>query len=676
MRTLIIGVAMAVAVLAGLYALMWHYGPTPQAVPDVAVAPQPTSVDGGASEAVSSVDVAQTTTPPVEVGDDAHAPEPATARPVGTSERPVTEPVATPQEAQPADETDTEPPADAPTAPIAAVSDDTETGAADVPRPSAAPVFEEADAVAEPPVAAPEAAPPVADPADAADATSQTATAFEEADVAGEAPAVAELAGDEAATDRLRADTAEIAEETEDVVAAAERGSPIDTPVDSPAVDDGASSEPTEPAPTDVAETETSGLSERVEERGNDREADIQAPISPSAPAQPVAVEEQPSSEPPSEGEAALAEAPAETDGTVETDGGIEAASVASVAFEDREEPPAPGPAAVPEAIETDVDDRQVAALPPDPAVSSPDSVPPTFDAVRVNAFGDLVIAGRAMPNARVVVSDGDLEIGRAVADDRGEFVLFSPTPLAPGSYELGLVAYGPDADMPVLSEQVVVLVVPAPGRDIVGRDADGDEDRQRPLALLSAREALGPTMVLEAPDTAPAAAVGQETPVPARLRAEAPADVAIDVVDYDEGGEVIVSGRSRPDSQVRLYLNNDLVASAEADAAGTYRLRPQQVIAPGVYELRVDQVDPAGQVTARAATPFQRVEPVEAGPGERLVVVQPDNNLWTIARLIYGSGFRYTVLYQANRDQIVDPDLIYPGQVFTVPAVDDAGPG
>ena len=662
MRTLIIGVAMAVAVLAGLYALMWHYGPTPQTVPDVAVAPQPTSVDVGASEAVSSVDVAQPTTPPVEVGDDTHAPEPATGQidDAGT--------------VGPVVQTDTEPPAGAPTAPIAAVSDDAETEA-DVPPPSAAPVFEEADAVAEPPVAAPEAAPTVADPADAADATSQTATAFEEADVAGEEPAVAELAGDEAATDRLPADAAEIVEETEDV-AAVERGSPIDTPVDSPAVDDGASSEPTEPAPTDVAETDTSGLSERGEERGNDREADIQAPISPSAPPQPVAVEEQPASEPPSGGEAALVEAPAETDGTVEMDGAVEAASVASVAFEDREEPPAPGPAAVPEAIETDVDDQQVAALPPDPAVGSPDSVPPTFDAVRVNAFGDLVIAGRAMPNARVVVSDGDLEIGRAVADDRGEFVLFSPTPLAPGSYELGLVAYGPDADMPVLSEQVVVLVVPAPERDIVGRDADGDEDRQRPLALLSAREALGPTMVLEAPDTAPAAAVGQETPVPARLTAEPPADVAIDVVDYDEGGEVIVSGRSRPDSQVRLYLNNDLVASAEADAAGTYRLRPQQVIAPGVYELRVDQVDPAGQVTARAATPFQRVEPVEAGPGERLVVVQPDNNLWTIARLIYGSGFRYTVLYQANRDQIVDPDLIYPGQVFTVPAVDDAGPG
>ena len=51
-------------------------------------------------------------------------------------------------------------------------------------------------------------------------------------------------------------------------------------------------------------------------------------------------------------------------------------------------------------------------------------------------------------------------------------------------------------------------------------------------------------------------------------------------------------------------------------------------------------------------------------------VVIQPGNNLWRISRIIYGKGHEYTVIYQANRDAIRNPDLIYPGQIFTTPGV------
>lgn len=55
--------------------------------------------------------------------------------------------------------------------------------------------------------------------------------------------------------------------------------------------------------------------------------------------------------------------------------------------------------------------------------------------------------------------------------------------------------------------------------------------------------------------------------------------------------------------------------------------------------------------------------------PEGRSIVVQPGNSLWRIAMKSYGDGFRYTTIYQANREQIRDPDLIYPGQIFALPA-------
>ena len=55
-------------------------------------------------------------------------------------------------------------------------------------------------------------------------------------------------------------------------------------------------------------------------------------------------------------------------------------------------------------------------------------------------------------------------------------------------------------------------------------------------------------------------------------------------------------------------------------------------------------------------------------------VIVQPGNSLWRIARRTYGQGLQYTVIYEANKDRIGDPNLIYPGQIFTVPKSKSSG--
>ena len=57
-----------------------------------------------------------------------------------------------------------------------------------------------------------------------------------------------------------------------------------------------------------------------------------------------------------------------------------------------------------------------------------------------------------------------------------------------------------------------------------------------------------------------------------------------------------------------------------------------------------------------------------DTGRKIQAITVQPGNTLWAISRDKYGEGVLYVRIFQANRDRIRDPDLIYPGQVFTVP--------
>ncbi len=56
--------------------------------------------------------------------------------------------------------------------------------------------------------------------------------------------------------------------------------------------------------------------------------------------------------------------------------------------------------------------------------------------------------------------------------------------------------------------------------------------------------------------------------------------------------------------------------------------------------------------------------------PKEILYTVVKGDHLWGIARKKehYGNGFAWPVIYRANRDQIKNPDLIYPKQIFKIP--------
>lgn len=143
---------------------------------------------------------------------------------------------------------------------------------------------------------------------------------------------------------------------------------------------------------------------------------------------------------------------------------------------------------------------------------------------------------------------------------------------------------------------------------------------------------------------------------------------VAVDVIDYDDKGEVVFSGRSDPGARVEVYIDDKSVGGVGADADGRWTMRPEAPVAPGSYQLRVDKVAAGGTVEARVAFPFVRANPLTELPNNRLVVIQPGNNLWRIATRVYGSGVRYVEIFDANKDQILDPDLIFPGQVFGLP--------
>ncbi len=158
---------------------------------------------------------------------------------------------------------------------------------------------------------------------------------------------------------------------------------------------------------------------------------------------------------------------------------------------------------------------------------------------------------------------------------------------------------------------------------------------------------------------------------------------VSLDAITYDAAGEVQLSGRGGggEGGAVRVYLDNRPILTTEITEDGQWRTNLPEVES-GVYTLRVDQLRQDGTVASRIETPFQREDAEQlasvaaevaasdtaSAPRLRAITVQPDMTLWQIATDTYGEGNLYVRVFEANRDVIRDPDLIYPGQVFTLP--------
>ena len=342
-----------------------------------------------------------------------------------------------------------------------------------------------------------------------------------------------------------------------------------------------------------------------------------------------------------------------------------------------------PTPEPEPEDV-SEVDPPQQAALTPpeDPQPTeapqdAPSPIAPTFDVVRIDPSGDAVIAGRAEPGSTVTVIDTGTDIGFVEADGRGEWVFLPTTPLEPGPHELRLRAELEDGTI-LFGEGAVVLVVPNPGQDIAGRDTDDSAADPQPVVVLIPDEDTVGAELIQAPkpaapepeipdDTAPIAALGTtSTAEPSGVESD-DGSMSVETIDYDPEGNISIAGTAPRDSTVIAYLDGNAIGSGDVNTDRKWRINPDTEVAPGIYQMRLDAVS-GDTVVSRLEIPFSRAAPITDLEGDAFIVVQPGNSLWRIARRTLGDGVNFTVIYEANEDQIRDPDLIYPGQVFEIP--------
>lgn len=248
-------------------------------------------------------------------------------------------------------------------------------------------------------------------------------------------------------------------------------------------------------------------------------------------------------------------------------------------------------------------------------------------EAVEIDG-GTVFVAGYAEPGRFVRVYANEILLGEVRVSEAGRFLIEAEVDLPVGDYIIRADLLASDgsvvarAAVPFEREPGETIAAVAPRTPAA--EARPEEDEQIADDVASPEPALA-----EADES------------------ESPRDMAAALADEDgEAGEV-AAGTETP-----------VAAEPEPETADT-----------PVVEESVQAGDAASETEERTEA---AAEPALSPALERVdgaVIIRRGDNLWRISRRVYGQGIRYSTIYLANQDQIRNPDLIWPGQVFTVPA-------
>lgn len=265
----------------------------------------------------------------------------------------------------------------------------------------------------------------------------------------------------------------------------------------------------------------------------------------------------------------------------------------------------------------------------PEPVVKAIDtSTAPSFDIVRIEKEGHIIIAGRWLPHQNISIVVNGKIVATERTDSAGEFVYAPVKAFEAGNYTISLLG----ADPAIKSEDKVFVYVSEAGAE-------------NSVSLLMTRD--GSTLLQS----------------PSMLR---DGDLSVSKIDYLDNGRIVVTGDALPRLRVSLSLNDKYMGFARVSDHHHFGLGADigELESGKEYKLAVRLHDGDGRTVATVNHDF--VMPEMTGDDDTFYTVRRGDCLWIIARNFLRRGILFSII--AERNNIENPDLIYPKQLLQIP--------
>ena len=333
-----------------------------------------------------------------------------------------------------------------------------------------------------------------------------------------------------------------------------------------------------------------------------------------------------------------------------------------------------------------------------DTSLQQPDvtpAAPLTIDLARVKPDGAAVFAGTAAANAKIRIFEGDILLGETVANANGEWVIVLEKSLAAGQHLISVAMERSDgttemADRSLAVEiyqdtetKPLVALLPETATEVPVLIQSPDDVDKAKLAATASEATASEATASEATaseaivvDPAKADAAMPETAAAAPGKAQANSQIAASqiaalapsAIVWRDASRILISGTSRGGVRVAVNDAKGQFGEALVLADGAWQVAGSLDMDIAVNQLRFALFDDANQIIARYDLPVKARDLAKGQDGSPLVVVNKGDMLWRIAYHQLGEGVKYVDIVRRNQQDIADPDLIYPKQIFAVP--------
>ena len=317
-------------------------------------------------------------------------------------------------------------------------------------------------------------------------------------------------------------------------------------------------------------------------------------------------------------------------------------------------------------------------------------AAPLTIDLARVKPDGAAVFAGTAAPNAKIRIFEGDILLGETIVNANGEWVIVLEKSLAAGQHLISVAMERSDgttemADRSLAVEiyqdtetKPLVALLPENATEVpVLIQSPDDLDKAKLVATASeatASEATASEAIVVDPAKADAAMPETAAAAPGKAQANSQiaasqiAALAPSAIVWRDASRILISGTSRGGVRVAVNDAKGQFGEALVLADGAWQVAGSLDMDIAVNQLRFALFDDANQITARYDLPVKARDLAKGQDGSPLIVVNKGDMLWRIAYHQLGEGVKYVDIVRRNQQDIADPDLIYPKQIFAVP--------
>ena len=277
----------------------------------------------------------------------------------------------------------------------------------------------------------------------------------------------------------------------------------------------------------------------------------------------------------------------------------------------------------------------------------------PEIDIIKVSPDGSFIIAGKGQPNSNINISNKGNLIDSSIVDSDGNWVVVSKENLKTGDNLISIDQINNNG-LVLRHKQLFITKI--------------DEHKKDQPLVISVPNKNGENIsIIQQPsEKQKIYKVENDLGIQKKIKSNQKI-FNVKTIFFNENGFVSIHGEVNFGKRIELYINKKIMETIKIENS-KWQYNSDKTIDYGLHDLLVVLKSDKDKILDKITLPFMRVEMPYKDVPENFILIKPGDMLWTIAYRLYGDPFKYIQIFEENKDQITNPDLIFPGQLFSIP--------